>query len=56
MDAGRFVDAVRSGHNHPVMAASAPAEDQQEAGVSGELPADLPTETIKPKAKKRGKK
>jgi hypothetical protein len=23
MDAGRFVDAVRSGHDHPVVAASA---------------------------------
>jgi hypothetical protein len=55
MDAGRLVDAVRSGHNHPVVAASAPVE-KEEMPAGSPAAENAPTETVKPKAKKRGKK
>lgn len=48
MDAGRFVDAVRSGHNHPAVAAS--AKIKKEKSVIEPV-----VEKPKPKAK-RGKK
>jgi hypothetical protein len=47
MDAGRFVDAVRSGHDHPTVAASAKLEKFTH----------IPATIEKPKPKvKRGKK